>query len=93
LYVLRLRLEKLSIDRNTFITELKNRGIGTSVHFIPLHLHPFYQKAFGYKPGDLPQAEHEYERAISLPIFPTMNEAEVGAVITAVCEIAQRFER
>ena len=91
LYVLRLRLEKLSIDRDTFIVELKNRGIGTSVHFIPLHLHPFYQKSFGYKMGDLPQADAEYSRSFSLPIFPAMSEAEIDAVIASVSEITRIF--
>jgi perosamine synthetase len=93
LYVLRIHPEKLSIDRDRFITELKDRGIGTSVHFIPLHLHPFYQKRFGYKPGDFPQAEAEYARALSLPIYPTMTDAEINAVINAVSEITHTFRR
>jgi perosamine synthetase len=93
LYVLRIRPENLSIDRDRFIAELKNRGIGTSVHFIPLHLHPFYQKQFGYKPGDFPQAEAEYARAFSLPIYPTMTDAEINAVITAVSEVTHTFRR
>src|SRR5882724_3248595 len=93
LYVLRLRTERLSIDRDAFIAELKRRGIGISVHFIPLHLHPFYQKKFGYKPGDFPQAVAEYKHAFSLPIFPTMSGVEVEAVITAVSEVAQAFSR
>jgi perosamine synthetase len=93
LYVLRIRPENLSIDRDRFIAELKNRGIGTSVHFIPLHLHPFYQKQFGYKPGDFPQAEAEYARAFSLPIYPTMTDAEINAVINAVSEVTHTFRR
>jgi perosamine synthetase len=93
LYVLRIRPENLSIDRDRFIAELKNRGIGTSVHFIPLHLHPFYQKQFGYKPGDFPQAEAEYARAFSLPIYPTMTDAEINAVVTAVSEVTHTFRR
>jgi len=93
LYILRLRTERLSIDRDAFVSELKRRGIGISVHFIPLHLHPFYQKKFGYKPGDFPQAEAEYKHAFSLPIFPTMSGVEVEAVITAVSEVAQAFSR
>src|SRR5579859_4306234 len=93
LYVLRIHPEKLSIDRDRFISELKSRGIGTSVHFIPLHLHPFYQKRFGYKPGDFPQAEAEYARAFSLPIYPTMTDAEINAVINAVSEVTHTFCR
>ena len=93
LYVLRIHPEKLSIDRDRFISELKNRGIGTSVHFIPLHLHPFYQKRFGYKPGDFPAAEAEYARALSLPIYPTMTGAEINAVIHAVADVSHSFRR
>ena len=93
LYILRLRLELLSINRDQFISELKKRGIGTSVHFIPLHLHPFYQNKFGYKPGDFPNAESEYRRVLSLPLFPTMSDAEINAVIAAVAEVASAFGR
>jgi len=93
LYILRLRLEQLSINRDQFISELKKRGIGTSVHFIPLHLHPFYQNKFGYKPGDFPNAESEYRRVLSLPLFPTMSDAEINAVIAAVAEVASAFGR
>src|ERR1700694_2900163 len=93
LYVLRLRTERLSIGRDEFVSELKRRGIGTSVHFIPLHLHPFYQNRFGYRPGDFPQAEAEYARAFSLPIFPGMSATEIEAVITSVSEVVQAFGR
>jgi dTDP-4-amino-4,6-dideoxygalactose transaminase len=84
LYAIRLRLEQLDIDRAQFIEALRARNIGTSVHFIPVHLHPFYQERFGYRRGDLPAAEHLYERLISLPLYPAMSEAEVGDVIEAV---------
>jgi len=93
LYVLRLRTERLSIGRDEFVSELKRRGIGTSVHFIPLHLHPFYQNRFGYRPGDFPQAEAEYARAFSLPIFPGMSATEIEVVITSVSEVVQAFGR
>jgi len=92
LYVLRLNLDRLSIDRNAFVNELRSRGIGTSVHFIPLNLHPFYQQAYGYRPGDCPVAEAEFARCISLPIYPGMDDAAVRQVIdtvTEVCESAQ----
>ncbi|HEV2991187.1 MAG TPA: DegT/DnrJ/EryC1/StrS family aminotransferase [Candidatus Angelobacter sp.] len=91
LYVLRIHPERLSINRDRFISELKSRGIGTSVHFIPLHLHPFYQKRFGYKTGDFPCAEAEYARALSLPIYPTMTDAEINAVIHAVADVIDAF--
>jgi len=93
LYILRLRSEQLSIGRDQFLVELKRRGIGTSVHFIPLHLQPFYQERFGYKPGDFPQAEAQYSRAFSLPIYPTMNQAQIATVIAAVGEVAHLFGR
>jgi dTDP-4-amino-4,6-dideoxygalactose transaminase len=87
LYVLRLRLDQLRIDRGTFIRELADRGVGASVHFIPLHLQPFYQRKFNYKEGDFPVAEQEYRRCLSLPIYPTMTEDEVGRVIWAVLDV------
>jgi dTDP-4-amino-4,6-dideoxygalactose transaminase len=93
LYILRLGHEFLSIARDRFITELNQRGIGASVHFIPLHLHPFYQRTFGYQATDFPAAEAEYHRAISLPIFPAMTNEHVQAVIRAVMEITTKFKR
>ncbi|MGH9517896.1 MAG: DegT/DnrJ/EryC1/StrS family aminotransferase [Terriglobales bacterium] len=87
LYVLRLRLEQLRIDRAGFIRELADRGVSASVHFIPLHLQPFYQKAFDYKVGDFPVAEQEYQRCLSLPLYPTMTDEEVEQVIWAVRDV------
>lgn len=93
LYIIKLNLESLSIDRNQFIEELKNRGIGTSVHFIPLHLHPYYRKTYGYKPEDFPIAYETYKRIISLPIYPKMTDDDVTRVIKAVKEIAKKFKK
>jgi perosamine synthetase len=90
LYILRLNLPLLRIKRDAFITELKENGIGTSVHFIPLHLHPFYQRVFGYRKGDFPAAESEFERCISLPIYPSMSDGDVQNVIDIVSETATR---
>ncbi len=87
LYVLRLHSEKLRIDRQKFIEELKLRGVGASVHFIPLHLHPVYQERFGYRRGDFPNAEREYHRCISLPIYSGMTEDEIDQVISAVLDV------
>jgi perosamine synthetase len=89
LYVLRLNLEKLSIGRDEFIEELRKFGIEASVHFIPLHLHPYYQKKYGYKHGDFVVAEREYERYLSLPIFPGMTDAEIEAVISSVLAVVR----
>jgi len=93
LYPLRLNLEQLTITRDGFIAELQERGIGTSVHFIPLHLQPFYRNRFGYRSGDLPVSEREFKRYLSLPIFPNMTEEEIQRVIENVRNIAQRSRR
>ena len=87
LYILRIRLEQLNINRNQFIEKLKSLGIGTSVHFVPLHMHPYYQRTFGYRRGDFPAAEDAFNRCMSLPIFPGMTGREIGRVIAAVIEI------
>ena len=84
LFILRLRSQSLGIGRDEFVGELKRAGVGTSVHFIPLHLHPFYQQRYGYRNGNMPQAEDAYSRCVSLPIFPDMTETEIERVIDAV---------
>jgi perosamine synthetase len=79
-----LRIERLAINRNEFIDELKGAGVGCSVHWRPLHLHPYYQETFGWRPEDLPAATSSWERTLSLPIFPGMKEEEVEYVVSAV---------
>jgi dTDP-4-amino-4,6-dideoxygalactose transaminase len=93
LYVLRLHLDQLRIDRNRFIRELAERGVSTSVHFIPLHLQPVYQRHYQYKPGDFPVAEREYQRSLSLPIYPAMREEEIEQVIWAVSDVISTWSR
>lgn len=93
LYVLRIRPETLNINRNQFIEELKQRNIGTSVHFIPLHYMPYCQRLFGYKKGDFPDSEWVYERCISLPIYPKMTDDDVQYVIDNVREMVQNHHR
>jgi dTDP-4-amino-4,6-dideoxygalactose transaminase len=93
LYVLRLHLEKLTIDRNRFIEELKARNIGSSVHFIPIHLHPYYRDKYGYKPDDFPIAFSNYERMLSLPLHPRLSDDEVADVIEAVLDIVRKYSR
>ena len=93
LYVLQLNLEHLEIDRNEFIAALKEAHIGTSVHFIPLHLHPFYRDSFGYKPQDFPNATAAFERIISLPIFSRMTESDIERVTAAVKEIVVQHRK
>jgi dTDP-4-amino-4,6-dideoxygalactose transaminase len=91
LYILRLNLDALRIDRSKFISELKDVNIGTSVHFIPLHLHPYYRETYGYKPEDYPVAYCEYQRAISLPIYSAMSDQDVNDVIEAVLTLGQVY--
>jgi len=93
LYVIQLDLERLKINRYQFIEALKEQGIGTSVHFIPLHLHPYYRDKFGYAPDDFPKASETYQRIISLPIYPKMTEAHIEHVIAAVGKIVQEQRR
>lgn len=93
LYILRLNLEQLSIDRTQFIQALKRRNIGCSVHFIPLHLHPYYRETYGYRPEDLPVAYREYQRALSLPIYSKMSDEDVEDVIAAVIETVDENRR
>lgn len=90
LYTLQVNTSALTISRDRVIEELKLRGIGTSVHFIPLHLHPLYRQ-LGYRPGQFPEAEERFERTISLPIFPSMTTDDVDRVIEALHEIAREF--
>ena len=87
LYMLRLHLERLTISRAQFIDELKQRNIGASVHFIPLHLHPYYRETYGYRPEDFPVAYCEYQREVSLPIYSKMSDQDVQDVIDAVLDI------
>jgi perosamine synthetase len=93
LYPLRLNLEEISITRSQMIEKLKARGIGTSVHFIPLHMHPYYQKAYGYRADEFPVASKQYQRYLSLPIFPGMTPAQVDYVIEQVLEIVKAAAR
>lgn len=93
LYVIKLNLEALNIDRAKFIEELKARGISTSVHFIPLHKHPFYRNSFGYEAKDFPNAEWVYERIISLPIYPGLTDDDVEQIVEEVSSIAKKFKK
>ena len=87
LYVLRLNLETLTIDRGAFIDLLTEENIGVSVHFIPLHMHPFYRDKYALTPELFPVAQGEYERMISLPLNPRLSDADVADVIEAVTSI------
>jgi perosamine synthetase len=87
LYVLRLQPELLSIDRNAFIEQLKASAIGTSVHFIPLHLHPFYASQYGYTPQSLPHALSTFSRSFSLPIYPDLTDLQCERIAKCVLQV------
>lgn len=91
LYVLRLNLEQLRITRNQFIEELKKRKIGASVHFIPVHLHPYYRDKYSFQPEDFPVAFGEFQRIVSLPLNPRLTDQDVQDVIDAVGDIVVNF--
>ncbi|MDP6444425.1 MAG: DegT/DnrJ/EryC1/StrS aminotransferase family protein [Pirellulaceae bacterium] len=93
LYPIRLVADALRIGRDEFIEELKARRIGTSVHFIPIHIHPFYRDKYGLEPNDLPVANDNFERILSLPLNPRMSEQDVADVIEAVDDVARRHRR
>ena len=93
LYLLRLQLSRLTADRGAFIAELKRHNIGCSVHFIPLHLHPYYRDKYGFQAQDYPVAYGEYQREISLPIYSKMNDQDVNDVIDAVLHLAQKYKK
>ena len=90
LYPLRLHLDRLRIDRARFVDELRQRNIGVSVHFIPLHIHPYYRELYGYRPEDFPVAFGQFQREISLPIYSKMSDDDVQDVIDAVLEIVDQ---
>ncbi|RKZ37844.1 MAG: UDP-4-amino-4,6-dideoxy-N-acetyl-beta-L-altrosamine transaminase [Gammaproteobacteria bacterium] len=93
LYVIQLLLEDLTIDRNTFIERMSDAGIGTSVHFIPLHLQKYWRERYGFKPDDFPVALEVYQRAVSLPIYPSMSDADVTRVIRITRQILKNTQK
>lgn len=93
LYVIRLVTDRLKIDRNRFIQELTAAKIGVSVHYLPLHMHPWYRETYGYRPQDFPVAAGLYDEIISLPIYPRMTEADVDYVVEQVKRIVAENRR
>src|SRR5436309_12760217 len=93
LYVLRLRRQALRIGRDRFIEELTARNIGTSVHFIPVHLHPYYRTKYGYPPDHFPVAYENFRRMLSLPLHPGLSDGAVADVIEPVLAGASAHRR
>jgi dTDP-4-amino-4,6-dideoxygalactose transaminase len=93
LFVVRLERSALRIDRDRVIEELRARGIATSVHFIPLHRHPYYRRALGTRAADFPGAEDLFARCISLPLYPTLAFEDVDRVAGSVLEVLEAYRR
>jgi dTDP-4-amino-4,6-dideoxygalactose transaminase len=93
LYVLRLHPERLRIGRNQFVEEMKARGVGVSVHCIPLHTMDFYQRNYGYRNGDFPVTEDLFSRCLSLPIYARMSDQDIDHVIASVLGIVRENRR
>ena len=86
LYVVRLA-EHVSTGRSDLFGALRAEGIGVNVHYIPVHLHPFYRDRFGTEPGACPAAEKAYERLLTLPLFPQMDEEDIDDVVMALDKV------
>jgi dTDP-4-amino-4,6-dideoxygalactose transaminase len=93
LYPIALEIEQLTCDRARFIQELRAENIGTSVHFIPIHLHPHFAATLPFRRGDFPVAEDAYARAITLPLFPQMTERDVRDACEAVRKVVGHFRK
>lgn len=93
IYAIRLNLEMLKIDRDRFIIEMKEHNIGTSVHFIPVHTHPYYREKYGYSDIDYPVAFHNFQRLVSLPLNPRMTQDDARDVVEAVIDIISKHRR
>ena len=87
LYVLQIDFNLIGLSRLQAVKALENLGIGTQVHYIPVYLQPYYRKRYGYGPGKCPVSESVYERSLSLPLYPSMSDADVGRVIYAVTTV------
>lgn len=86
LYVIRLKLDQIHKSHREIFEELRSKDIGVNVHYIPIHTQPYYQE-LGFESGDFPNAEHYYQEALSLPLYPTINEADFNSVIKALKEV------
>lgn len=84
LFVIRIDFKSLKKSKEEVVRQLTDSGIGTQVHYIPVHLQPYYQKHFGYRRGDYPKAEKYYDQALSIPLFPSMKDNDISRVISAL---------
>ena len=93
LYVIRIKTEELTADRDKIITALEEENIGIGIHFRSLHLHPYYQKTYHFKRGDFPVAEYASDRVVSLPLYPKMSEDDLSDVVKAVKKVISAFRK
>jgi dTDP-4-amino-4,6-dideoxygalactose transaminase len=93
LFLVRVRPERLRVDRDEVIRQLNAAGIGTSVHFIPLHVHSYYAEVLGCSAAEVPEADRQWQRIISLPLFPGMEDAEVDRVAETLLGIVSAQRR
>lgn len=93
LYVIGLNIDRLTVHRARVFAALRAEGIGVNVHYLPVHLHPYYRRRFGTGPGVCPVAESAYERILTLPIFPAMTAEDVNDVIAAVDKVTRYYGR
>jgi UDP-4-amino-4,6-dideoxy-N-acetyl-beta-L-altrosamine transaminase len=84
LYVIQIDFEKIGKTRKEVMEILRRKNIGTQVHYIPVHLQPYYKENFGYKDGDFPKAEKYYENCLSLPLYPKMTDEDVNYVVEEI---------
>lgn len=89
LYVLKIDFQQIGKTRTQVMLELKEKGIGTQVHYIPVHLQPYYRELFGFKEGDFPKAEHYYQLCLSIPLFPKMTGDDIERVIKAIVALEE----
>ena len=93
LYPVVVRTEQLSADRDTIMNAIQAENIGVGVHFRAVHLHPYYEKTFGFQRGAFPNAEYYSDRTVSLPLFPKMTDADADDVVAAVRTVIGRYQR
>jgi dTDP-4-amino-4,6-dideoxygalactose transaminase len=93
LFAVRLNLERLRLDRAGFIQKLREAKIGASVHFIPLHRHPFYRNTYGYRPEQFPRCERLYEGLLSLPLYPKMTDSDVSEVVEVTRDLVTTYRK
>ncbi|SDC92336.1 UDP-4-amino-4,6-dideoxy-N-acetyl-beta-L-altrosamine transaminase [Halanaerobium congolense] len=92
IYVLQLELEKLTADRKEIFNALREKNLGVNVHYIPVYFHPYYQ-SLGYEKGICPKAERLYERIITIPLYPKMNDQQVDEVIKRIKSIINKYQK